>query len=519
MQLFSLILSVFILVTCNSLHAENKAETPSGRGYIIQLETTPAPAVAANYDELTCRHVFMIAWNGKSADNLKYARQMGYKRLAYRKGMENVPEAADMYFILESPESNAIKKLGAENQVVIKKDYSKEVQEMYKNFFSLRNANAPFPLCMATGWPVPARGPEATVSFAPMPDYQQQRVHTYFIDTIFDVAKKIERPEKNFLFGGVAWDVPDLCGDFWELNNRLDKKDKNFANKAMPLNVKSAEEKEKDKATTTCLVNDCGDVYPGTTHEYSTYKDGKAAYLIAIKKRAGNDFKGRPMTFMIEPWLIYDQWVKQIENRKDCRELMENLIVVQECHAWSGKREMTTRFADDPMNFKSGIVTRDWVGSTQPNDHGFDIVKEIAGKAGANGSWFGWFGRFDETGYGTPEAEAKKIKNVYQIPRWEQLTREVASWDNLNGVPLDQRNWNGKEYVSANSKISDDVIYSRQPKTRKLFAVFMNSSGSIPLKPGEKVIAIKKVDDFFCEQEDGSADLNVSDNKITIRQP
>jgi hypothetical protein len=87
----------------------------------------------------------------------------------------------------------------------------------------------------------------------------------------------------------------------------------------------------------------------------------------------------------------------------------------------------------------------------------------------------------------------------------------------LNGVPLNQRNWNGKEYLSTNSKISDDLIYSRQPKTQKLFAVFMNSSGTIPLKPGEKIVSIKKVDNYFCETEDASSDFNVSGDKISLK--
>ena len=55
-------------------------------------------------------------------------------------------------------------------------------------------------------------------------------------------------------------------------------------------------------------------------------------------------------------------------------------------------------------------------------------------------------------------------------------------------------------------------MYSRQPKTGKLFAVFNTTSGKIKLNPGEVVASIQKTDGFFIEAGDASADLTVTAN-------
>lgn len=94
-------------------------------------------------------------------------------------------------------------------------------------------------------------------------------------------------------------------------------------------------------------------------------------------------------------------------------------------------------FADDPRIFKSGLLTRDWVGIIVPDEHGFDKIRETAAKAAIHGSWFGWFGRFSH--------QSDPRNNIHQIARWEQLARAFTGWENLNGVPLEKRKWDGKE--------------------------------------------------------------------------
>jgi hypothetical protein len=207
----------------------------------------------------------------------------------------------------------------------------------------------------------------------------------------------------------------------------------------------------------------------------------------------------------MEPYKIYDKFLMDVEKRADAVELLRDVLLVSE-----GSGNALTMFADDPNIFASGLVTRDWVGSTQPNEHGFEKIKTVVGKAGIHGSWFGWFGRFSESGPG-------QIENIHEIPRWHQLAREMASWDNLTGVALNQRHWDGSTYLSTNSCMSDAVLYSRQPNTRKIFAVFMDDTGSIPLKAGEQVESIQRVDGLFREAGDGGADLEVLAGNIVVR--
>jgi hypothetical protein len=84
-------------------------------------------------------------------------------------------------------------------------------------------------------------------------------------------------------------------------------------------------------------------------------------------------------------------------------------------------------FADDASLFESGIIKRDWVGCTQPNEHRFDKIKEIVGKAGIHGSWFGWFGRFNQPGEG-------RIDHIYDIPH--SPLAPAGKGDTLLGQPL-----------------------------------------------------------------------------------
>jgi hypothetical protein len=157
-----------------------------------------------------------------------------------------------------------------------------------------------------------------------------------------------------------------------------------------------------------------------------------------------------------------------------------------------------------------GIVTKDQVGSSTPDNHDLASNKLIAGKAAVNGAWVNWYGRFSGSG------DEVLMNNIYEVPNWLQLIRVVANWDNLIGVPLANRKWDGSFYSSTNSWIDDNIIYSRQPKTQKLFVVFLNNSGEITLNPGEKIVSIKRVDTNFCETVDGTDDIKVVENKIRL---
>ncbi len=458
-----------------------------GKAYVIQLSSPTEPSVAPDYDELLPRFIYGICWAGEVEDNLKFAKQMGHKYVIYPKQagkMEAHPLSSDLYFLIQKPENALNKKLGVDLALKINGEYTPEQQKIYMQNFCLRDNRGLFPDSMATGWFNFQNGRPA--SFAVVPDWQQRKLIDLTIDLIVRNAKARERPSKRFLFAGFAWDEPELSSDF-----SCDKEAQKGHNAPITL--------------TEWTGKDSSVPYPGTTHEYSDHREARAAFYKILKKKTRELFPNRAHIWLFEPYDIYTRCLEELEGRADAKELLEGVLVTSE-----GEGKALTRFADDPRIFNSGLVTRDWVGSTVPNEHGFDAVKEAAGKAGIHGSWFGWFGRFSH--------HLDPRNNIHQIAHWEQLARAFIGWENLNGVPLNQRKWDGKEYSSPNSRFSDEVIYSRQPKTQKLFAVFLKDSGAIPLKPGEKVESIHRVDKLFCEAGDGGADLEVVDGKIVLKK-
>jgi hypothetical protein len=221
---------------------------------------------------------------------------------------------------------------------------------------------------------------------------------------------------------------------------------------------------------------------------------------------------------IFEPWVLYganvrDEFIYQIKDRYDRDELTPDFMPCESA---------TTDFITNSNNFNSGVkmppdYTRDFsysdTGNCQRSEVGESVNRSIAGLAAANGSWYNWFGRWGVGGkYTMPDF--RSITEVY--PRLK-LVRCIPNWDNLNNVPLAYRSWNGSVYQSANGYISSDVMYSRHPKSGKLFAVFLTANGAIKLRAGEKVDSVRRVNGYFEEAEDGSADFDILGDEIRLK--
>jgi hypothetical protein len=483
-QIIILLIGLFFsVITFTSFSCKKKVTSAndsllfSDKAYIIQLSSQTPPPLPANYDDLSRFNFFGICWRGKVDDNLKFIKQLGYSYVMYQTGMENSSLASDLHFYLESPEYQVYPTLGIDRQLVINKSYTEYQINTYQSYFALKNTTSAFPDNIALGWPLSG-------SFSVEPDWQQQKVIDYFVSQIKAHAVKKENRNKNFLFAGLAWDVPQFTGDFWG----------------------------DGKQVTLAYWNgkDSSALFRGRTHEFKTYSEGRVAYYLTIRQSLAAEYPGRKLVYIYEPYHLYDSWFKDLEklNYNNQVQLMENALITQEAGVtkWSTGIE----FVDDSRIYKSGIVTKDHVGSTTPDNHDLTCNKLIAGKAAVNGSWVNWYGRFSGSG------DKVLMNNIYEVPNWLQLTRVVANWDNLNGVPVANRKWDGSVYSSTNSRIDDDIIYSRQPKTQKLFVVFLNNSGKITLNPGEQIISIKHVDKYFCETIDGTNDIKVVGNIIQL---
>ena len=476
------ILLICLLISGAAWAASPNADTTnlqyptSGKAYIIQLSHRAQPALPKNYDDLLRFHYFGICWGSQVEESLKFAKQMGYSYVFFQHGMQKSTLASDLYFYLETPEYQAYNSLGVDRQVSSTKTYTPAQIDNYQQYFALKDTTSPFPHNLVPGWPVKD-------TFCVEPDYQQQRVIDYFVDKVLAIATKLEKKDKRFLFGGLAWDVPEVTGLF-------------YANhKPTPLSHWTG--------------SDSTALWPGAVHQYKTYNEGKAVYFNTVKDAARARFPDRKLGFIFEPYPIY-RWIADVEKLEPACQarLLADALIAQE----SGKTPWSTgtEFVDERRIFKSGLIAKDHVGSDTPDNHDLNTNLTIACKAAINGAWFNWFGRLSGSGDKTP------MRTISEVPNWLQLIRVVANWDNLNGVPLASRASSGTTYTSPNSRMDEHIIYSRQPKTQKLFVVFLDDAGEIALNPGEQVVSIRRVDSLFCETNDGSEDLKVSGTKIRL---
>lgn len=467
------------------LSENTDAEAFTPVAYIIQLSSDNA-SLASDYDDIARKNIFGIAWRGDAADNLKFAKHMGYHTVTYRPGMQHLANAADIHFNIEKPENLMYSELGATLTISYSKTYTSEQINAFQSYYCLKNNTHPFPHNMANGWFSFNTSGKPT-QFATIPDWQQKRMLDLALNLTVARAKELEHPERGFLFGGLSWDEPDITGNFTSDSAAFN----NSSNTGVTLAFYTG--------------GDSSRLHPGTTHEFVFHSDGKAAFYKELKSRFKQEFPGRKLVYQWEPYNINSGALNLILGRPDRDTLLEDVLWVSE----GGNAFTLTKFADDASLFTPGKLTRDWVGSTQPNEHRFDRIKEIVGKAGIHGSWFGWFGRFNAQGEG-------QINNIYDVPNWHQLARCIPSWDNLCGVPLSQRSFIGGVYLSSNSSMSNKVLYSRQHKTNKLFVVFMDPTATIPLKPGDQVLSVKRVDNYFIETTDAASELNITENTISL---
>ena len=169
----------------------------------------PVPAKGAapdipNYSMDDYRNFFGLCWISSVDETLRYAKQMGYRHVYYKGGMEKHPLSKGMFFVMESPEYSVYRRT-----IDISKKYPPEVIREWETTCSLISLDKPFPQNMATGWFVPPHHFTATL------DLQQEKVIEDITNKIIEKVKKIQMANLDFKFSGFAWDVPQPQGDFW----------------------------------------------------------------------------------------------------------------------------------------------------------------------------------------------------------------------------------------------------------------------------------------------------------------
>jgi hypothetical protein len=419
------------------------------------------------------RNAYMIAWDGDACDNLAYAKNMGYDYVMYQDKMEECSNSINMHFYYSSPEE-----ILPVARIYPNKTYTTQEKSEFQSVL-LWKSNASFPTNLATGWFFPEG------SFRPIADLQQQKVINNFTQNAIYTVASIEQPSKGFLFGGWAIDVPSLEGDLWSGLQNLPLM--NRTGKGAQVNI--------DFWTGTCS---------GIKHanqDYSCYRDGKAAYyktLFAETERIYSKSK-----VMMEPYSPWNDYLSEISKRGDKASLIPDFLC---------EEDESLEFVNDSRLFGPGLMTKGNMCSSTPDafDHQTNLL--IAGNAAMNGAWFNWFGRLGGTGNFPP------YESITNIPDRLKLIRAVPGWDNLNGISLSQRSWDGLnlKYSSPNSYADKNLIYSTHPKNNKIYFVILNNNVGMPLF-GKDVNTIRRVTNLFAESTDATADFTNDGTKIYLK--
>lgn len=420
------------------------------------------------------RNFYGIVWVGSNDDNLAFAKQMGYDYIFYRSGMANHANSDSLKFYLESPQYDCYPRI-----IDRSGSFTEEEKNYISRFVALKDASKPFPENLARGWFF------STTRFSTEPDFQQQKVIDFLVDSILNRVASLERKEKGFEFGGFAWDVPQLEGDFWDT-----------------IQVQNGKHIGSQITLEHWTGYDGGDKYPDVTHEYKTYSDGHAAFYKTLWKKTKQKYPNAK--FMVEPWHPYSSYIKQIENRADVKELIPDLLV---------QEKGGDDFATNTNVQKSGLFDLSKLGSTTPNIFTEEANRKVAGVAASKGSTFSWFGRFGGTG------DMPAYKSITEVPARLQLIRVITSWENLHQTPLDQRKWDGETYSSPHVYISKDVIYAIQPRTNKLFIVFLTTSATVEIPVSHISADVYRTDNLFREDGINTTDIQINGNKISLLNP
>ncbi|MBM2817918.1 MAG: hypothetical protein HW401_508, partial [Parcubacteria group bacterium] len=297
--------------------------------------------------------------------------------------------------------------------------YTQAEKDFYNKYMAWKSNDA-FPNNMATGYP-------SGSTFSVVWDWQQQAVIDKVVEGIIAMAHKYEAaagdPGYPFTFAGTADDTGALTGEF-------------------------ALAGVAQVSLAYWTGSDSSLLHSGITHEYATYSDGRAAYFKKLRQRMKEEFPNAK--FILEPARIYhanwiEELVRHIKDRVDKNELVPDMI------SQEGAQETGVEFVDDVNIFNSGLnITKDIVGSSQSNQVSESKNRLIAAKAGINGAWYNWFGRWGGAG------DLPNFQSITEVYPRLKLIRLIPNWDNLRNIPLSQRTWNNS---------TTDPIYSSKKNT------------------------------------------------------
>ncbi|MGQ7853129.1 hypothetical protein ACUN24_02690 [Pedobacter sp. WC2501] len=418
---------------------------------------------------IDARNFYGIAWRGTAHENLVYAKQMGYDYVFYQPGMEKDPLSSGFRFYIESPDYTIYKRA-----INTTKSYNKSQVNFYEKFCRLIPNGKSFPLNMATGWQF---SPD---EFSVELDFQKKSVVKWAIDSIMQKIAIIQERNPLFYFGGFAWDVPQLSGDFWAISPKTSKREQ----------VTSVYWDDLSTANKTSF---------NKNNEYFSYEEGRYIFYKNLFARARAKYKN--VDVIMEPSKIYTDWISKIEKFKDPRSVMPTIL----CQESKG-----TDFLNDSSIYKNGLIGKSYVMCTSPSYYTFTESKSIACQAAKVGAGFGWFGRMGGSG------SAPNYQSIGEVPPELKLIRLLTNWENLNKTAISDRNWDGSNYTSTHAVVNEDLIALIQPSTNKIFIVFLTSKGIYTMPKGSIFLKAFSTTKLFVEDKDITSEVLRSGNTIRV---
>ena len=428
-----------------------------------------AEAGPAKYELSDYRNIMGLCWTKDSAEDLfTYARNMGHTHVIYKGGMELSPLAEGMCFYLNDPEFT-LRRLALD----FNRRYSQEEIGRIQDSYVVVRPEKPFPENMATSWYEPPNFRNLTL------DFQQQKVIDDTVNMAAEKLRKIERSRPGFRAAGFSWDVPHPSGNF-----RMPPK----------LNVSDIHHAQGREVTLAYWTGRDGtDPFPGRTHEYGTYSEGKLAYYDAMRREG---LKINPNFKMIaEPYRIYGSWIKRLS--PELADKMRALGMEGYRFDFLMQENDGDEFVSD-QNIAAAGYDFAHVASSTPNisDTGRMLAESVA--AAARGAWTMWYGRPGGT------SNAPNYKFIREIPPRLKLLKAIPTWENLNNTPVSKRRFadGWKSYDSPTAHMGEDCVWGRHPREGRIFIVFLSPKAEARLPADAEVDGIYLTDGLFGELMD-----------------
>ncbi|MFT4095291.1 MAG: hypothetical protein QM640_16800 [Niabella sp.] len=383
------------------------------------------------------QNFYGICWRGTPHDNLLYAHNMGYKYIFYQDGMEKDPLSAGMYFYLEAPEYRIYKRLINRN-----KKYTAAEINFYNQYCTIARPGNAFPASLATGWFF------NDTSFSAELDFSKSNVRDWAVSEILKSIQKIEVANAAFKFAGLAWDVPQLSGDFW-----------------------SNSQKKQGRQVALSY-------WTGKTSDKTGYETGKKKYYTQLFKSVRSIYPNARM--IMEPYNLYTDWLQYMEAADTA--CMPDILA---------QESAGTAFLSEERIQKHPLSGYFNLAYTSPDLASNNEYLMAAGDLAVHGIWFNWFGRFGGSG------AAPNYKSVTDVPVFFRLIRAFTSWENLNGTALPERTFKNGAYKSPTAYFSSDLLWAVQPVSKKIYGVFVTTRKGIPVLPGAPKLRVYVLNDLM----------------------